>query len=223
MATAGLLSLGGIGAAAGGVASAAAADPLVNAVQQTDDTTATTTATDDTSADDTASASDPTRSFRDALQALVDDGTITAEQQDAIVTALTESGPFWGDRDWPAMPGDRPRPGGPGMPGSQRGGRGPGDGRHEHLAVVAETIGIEEADLLAALRDGQTIAQVAEANNVGAQAVIDALIAQAEQRITDLVNGVDSTRDEASATSDTPASESTSSSSTAETTQTTTG
>jgi DNA-directed RNA polymerase specialized sigma subunit len=57
------------------------------------------------------------------------------------------------------------------------------------LRTVAETIGISTDDLRGALHDGQTIAQVAEANGTDPQDVIDALTTRATQRITKLVNG----------------------------------
>jgi urease gamma subunit len=57
------------------------------------------------------------------------------------------------------------------------------------LRTAAEAIGIEAAELREALRDGQTIAQVAEANGVGPQDVIDALVARSTERITSVVNG----------------------------------
>ena len=57
------------------------------------------------------------------------------------------------------------------------------------LRTIAETIGITTDDLRGALRDGQTIAQVAEANGTDPQGVIDALTARATQRITKVVNG----------------------------------
>ena len=44
------------------------------------------------------------------------------------------------------------------------------------IKVSADTIGIPKADLVAALKDGQSIAQVAEAHNVPTQTVIDALV-----------------------------------------------
>jgi hypothetical protein len=44
------------------------------------------------------------------------------------------------------------------------------------IYVSAETIGIPKAELVQALRDGQSIAQVAEAHGVGAQTVIDAIV-----------------------------------------------
>ena len=54
---------------------------------------------------------------------------------------------------------------------------------------VAEAIGIPAADLRTALRDGQTIAEVAEANGVEPETVVDTLVGQAGERITAVVNG----------------------------------
>lgn len=62
-------------------------------------------------------------------------------------------------------------------------------GRAAAIRTAAEAIGIDADELRAALRDGQTIAQVAEANGVDPQDVIDALVAQATERITKVVNG----------------------------------
>lgn len=60
-----------------------------------------------------------------------------------------------------------------------RGGPGFGAG----LDAAAEAIGISEDDLDTALRDGQTIAEVAEANGVDVQVVIDALVTEATARL----------------------------------------
>jgi uncharacterized protein (DUF433 family) len=57
------------------------------------------------------------------------------------------------------------------------------------LRTVADTIGISTEDLRAALRDGQTIAQVTEAHGTDPQDVIDALVTRSTKRITRLVNG----------------------------------
>jgi len=51
------------------------------------------------------------------------------------------------------------------------------------LEVAAEAIGISEDDLRAALREGNSIAAVAEENGVDVQAVVDALVAHANERI----------------------------------------
>ena len=55
--------------------------------------------------------------------------------------------------------------------------------RGHGLSVAAEAIGIETEDLVAAIRDGATIAEVAEANGSSGQAVIDAMVAGATERI----------------------------------------
>jgi uncharacterized protein YidB (DUF937 family) len=61
--------------------------------------------------------------------------------------------------------------------------------RSAALRTAAEAIGIDAAELRDALREGQTIAQVAEANGVDPQDVIDALVARSTERITKVVNG----------------------------------
>jgi hypothetical protein len=70
------------------------------------------------------------------------------------------------------------------MPPDGPGGRGFGGG--ERLATAAEALGISEADLRAALEDGQSIAQVDEAQGVDVQTVIDALVADATARLDEL-------------------------------------
>ncbi|HVL93512.1 MAG TPA: hypothetical protein VM264_09225 [Acidimicrobiales bacterium] len=70
-----------------------------------------------------------------------------------------------------------------------------GAARHRpghHVSAAADAIGISEEDLVAALRGGQSIAQVAQSRNVAVQTVIDAMVADAREglveRITALVN-----------------------------------
>ncbi len=61
--------------------------------------------------------------------------------------------------------------------------RGPGGHGGVQLTVAAEAIGISEDELRAALEEGQSIAQVAEANDVDVQTVIDAMVAAATDRL----------------------------------------
>lgn len=65
------------------------------------------------------------------------------------------------------------------------------EGRRGHrgpkLEAAAEAIGVTVEDLHAALEDGQTIAQVAEANGVDVQTVIDALVADANAHLDEAV------------------------------------
>lgn len=68
--------------------------------------------------------------------------------------------------------------------GTHAGGRGMMAGG---LTTAAETIGIEVDALRQALADGKTIAEVASENRVEVQAVIDALVAEANTRIDEAV------------------------------------
>ena len=98
----------------------------------------------------------------DVLADLVEDGVITEEQSTQIAEALRERAV---DRR-----------------GHRRGidcGAG--------LETVAAVIGIEVDDLTDAIRDGQTIAEVAEANGSSAQEVIDALVAEMNSKLDQAV------------------------------------
>lgn len=57
------------------------------------------------------------------------------------------------------------------------------------LAAAAKAIGVEESALREALQNGQSIADVAKANNVSVNTVVDAMVADARERITAFVNG----------------------------------
>lgn len=67
--------------------------------------------------------------------------------------------------------------------------RGPGPFGHrgERLETVAELLGIEVEDLRAALSEGQSVAEVAEANGVDPQTVIDQLVADGTERLEELI------------------------------------
>jgi len=70
-------------------------------------------------------------------------------------------------------------------------------GRGRKAAVAAEVIGIEVDELRAALQDGSTIAEVAEANDVDPQDVIDAMVANLEEKLDEKVAEGRITEDEA--------------------------
>jgi len=116
----------------------------------------------------------PREILADALAELVDAGTLTQEQADAVTAAVRER--------VDALP-DRPRGPGPG----------PGHGHpgwrilHNGLEIAAETIGIDPADLREAVAGGQSIAEVAEANGVTSQAVVDALVAAGDSALDEAV------------------------------------
>jgi len=65
---------------------------------------------------------------------------------------------------------------------------GPHRHRGAHLAAAAEAIGITEDELRTALEDGQSIAQVAEANDVEVQVVVDAMVAAATEQLEGVID-----------------------------------
>lgn len=144
---------------------------------------ATTDSGTGTAADSGTDAHGPGKFLKDSLATLVTSGTITQAQADAITAAVDANrptgGPGVGDGD-----GDHAGrgPGGPGM--GHGGRRGPG------LDAAATALGMTAAELRTELEAGKTIAQVASTKGVEVQKVIDALVAEATTRITDMVNGV---------------------------------
>ncbi|MFN8021748.1 MAG: hypothetical protein U0Q03_09505 [Acidimicrobiales bacterium] len=153
------------------------------AVIGADDPT-TTVATDSSTDPSTDTARpDPSARLTEILQPLVDDGTITADQLTKIVAALDAAGPM----------------GGRGGDGDGDGGMGRMGGRGLGLEAAATAIGISVDDLRTALEGGQTIAEVAAANGVDAQTVIDELVTAAGQHLAEEVTEGDLTQDEADA------------------------
>ena len=120
--------------------------------------------------------------IRTELQNLVDDGTITATQADAVAADLASSLPDRG-------PG---RPGGPGW-----GHRHPGfDGE-----VLAGLLGIDVETLRSDLRDGKTVAEIAGEQGVDVQTVIDSLVADAKSHLDLSVQNGRLTQEEATPSS----------------------
>jgi len=72
------------------------------------------------------------------------------------------------------------------------------EGRHQlNLETAADAIGIDVEDLRTALEGGSTLAQVAEANNVDPQTVIDALVADASTHLAQKVESGELTQEQA--------------------------
>ena len=165
--TAGLVAGIGAGAVLEASGSAGASSWAVQATDDTTDTSVTDTSDTDTSDDTTDDAVRPDYAthLQEALQPLIDDGTLTQAQVDAVIAALEAARPEGGF-------------GGPGHHG-----RGPGVA----LSVVAETIGITEDEVREGLQSGQTLAEIAVANGSSAQAVIDAIIAEMTARSAEKV------------------------------------
>jgi hypothetical protein len=148
------------GLALGLIGGGAAGFALVNpgvSGAQTSTTTPSTTVPADPSADHEAK-------LRETLQPLLDNSTLTQAQVDAVVGALKAAAPLDGHRG------------------------GPGFGREgADLSVAATTIGVTTDELRTALQSGQSIADVAKSKSVDPQAVIDAMVAAMNQRLTESV------------------------------------
>lgn len=191
----------------GGVAGALLGTPVLSGAQ---DGTETTT-TDGTAPDDAGggrlfgghrgegltAAAEAIGISEDDLRAALEDGQSIAQVAEAegvdvqtVIDALVANGTDRLEEAIADLPDqvaelvereglpDRGRPGGHGGP---HGGRGLG------LDAAAEAIGLSAEDLRTALRDGATIAEVAEDNGVELQAVIDALVAEASAHLDEAV------------------------------------
>jgi polyhydroxyalkanoate synthesis regulator phasin len=133
-------------------------------VQQTEDPAAPT------------DAPNPGERLREALQPLVDDGTISAEQADAVAQQLVESRPERGEREFGGPGGRDGRHGGPGM-----------FGRGVASEALTDLLGVDAQELRTQLRDGATLAEIAEAQGVDPQAVVDELVGELTERVDNAV------------------------------------
>jgi polyhydroxyalkanoate synthesis regulator phasin len=115
----------------------------------------------------------------EALDELVDDGTLTQDQADAVSDALRDARP-------------EHRPGGVGPSWAGRFLFGP-----SLLSEAADAIGVDEDELLDAVREGETIGDLAEENGVEPQTVIDALVATVRGRLDEAVANGDIEQDAA--------------------------
>jgi hypothetical protein len=118
-------------------------------------------------------AVEPGARLRESLQELVDDGTVTAEQADAVATHLVENRPERGEFGEGRGPGGHHRPG--------------MFGRGVASEALTDLLGIDAQELRQQLRDGSTLAEIATAQGVEPQAVIDELLGEVEERVTNAV------------------------------------
>ena len=146
-----------VGSAAGLIAV-----PAVSGAQSTPSTTSTTP----------ANRPDPTVRLNETLKPLVDAGTITQAQADAVIAALKAD-----------------------MPERREHGRGGKGGAG--VEVAAQALGMTADELHTALKGGQTLAQIAESKGVNVQVVVDALVASATNQINEKVASGDITQAEA--------------------------
>lgn len=134
---------------------------------------ASSTAVESTTADatdDTADSRAERRAARlqEVLAPLVEAGTITQAQADAVIAALAEAAPeFEGRHGRHGGHGDR---------------RGAG-----MIGVVVDTLGMTFEDLRTAVADGQTLAEIAAANGSSGEELIAALVERLEIRLADHV------------------------------------
>jgi polyhydroxyalkanoate synthesis regulator phasin len=112
--------------------------------------------------------------LRESLQELVDAGTITADQADAVTAHLVENRPERGEFGEGHGPGGHR--GGPGM-----------FGRGVASEALTDLLGIDAEELHTQLHDGATLAEIAQAQGVEVQAVIDELVAEVTERIDNAV------------------------------------
>lgn len=166
--TVGLLGGGAIAIVAG-VPGLAGASSGSSTVQVTDSTIA---GADDDATDDATDGH--AGRLQEVLQPLIDDGTITQAQADAVIAALEAARPE----------GDRGHHGG-------FGGRGAG------LTAAATALDLTEDELRTELRSGSSLADVAAAQGVDVQTVIDALVAERTAAIDQAVTDGQITQDQA--------------------------
>jgi membrane peptidoglycan carboxypeptidase len=160
-------------ALAGGGASLALVGPSIASATDSSSASADQQATDGT-------RPDPSARLTEVLKPLVDAGTITQAQADAVIQALEQ-----------ARPDGMDGRGGPGGVGPGR--RGPGPG----LEVAATALGIDSDALRAELQSGKTIAEVASDHGVDVQTVIDAIVADLQSHLADAVTNGRMTQAEA--------------------------
>ncbi len=157
---------------------AGAAAPVV--VSQDDGTDTTVPGTDqDTDQGRDGRAAERSARITEALQPLVDDGILTVAQRDAVVAALEAAAPLGGH--------------------GGHGGRGGHGMRGEGLEAAAEALGMTTDELRTELRDGATIAEIAAAEGVEVQSVIDAMVVAAGAHLAEHVAAGDITQEQADA------------------------
>ncbi|SRR6056297_307054 len=109
---------------------------------------------------------EPGSRMREAIQSLVDDGTITAEQADAVVDELLAKAPDRSERRE--------------IRAERREAR---QDRRQAPEAVQELLGLSPEELREQLRSGSTLADIATAQGVDPRAVVDAIVAELTERV----------------------------------------
>ena len=132
------------------------------------------------------------------LKERVADGDITQARADAILTNLTARITALVNTDVPAMGKGFGRHGERGFgkgddhgtdDDEDHGMRGHGLPGLRDSTVLEDTLGMTREEIRTGLESGKSIADLANEKGVNVQKVIDALVAEARTRITDMVNG----------------------------------
>ncbi|NNE94824.1 MAG: hypothetical protein HKN24_02235 [Acidimicrobiales bacterium] len=113
-------------------------------------------------------------------------GDITQEQADRILESLEE-------RVTTMVNADRPIREGRGRHGHRHRGHGIGAGSE----VVTDLLGLTQEEIREAFQNGTTLAELAESQGVSTDALVDALVAEAEARVAEKVEAGDITAERA--------------------------
>lgn len=130
---------------------------------QTEADTTTEAEVDTTAGTDTTTAPERGAWLAEVLDGLVADGTLTADQADAVADAIAEARPERGEGHW---------------------GRGH---RGEGLEELTDLLGLEPAEIAEALRSGESLADIATAQGVDPQEVIDAMVERVAEHLDEAV------------------------------------
>lgn len=147
----------------GGAAGVALFTPTLSGAQ-TDETTDTET-----------SDAEPGSHLAEILAPLVEDGTITQAQADAVVAAMLDARPM------------------------HRHGLG---FRGDIAEAVTDVLGLDAAEIRDRLADGRSLADIAEAEGVDPQALVDAIVAERQERLDAAVDAGRLTEEQAAERTD---------------------
>lgn len=98
--------------------------------------------------------------YKTSLDLAVTNGYLTQTQADAILEAVRAFAPTYLEQSFV---------------------------RHSPMSVIARTLGLTETELMTALRDGKTIAQLAQEKGVSTETIVNALVAAEKARLDQAV------------------------------------
>lgn len=163
-------------AVAGGIALGASALPAMAASTTPTPSASSSSGSSSSSTTDAARRADIEARIASDLAGLVSDGTLTQDQADKVASTLAAK-----------------------MPAGGRGGDHGGRGGFGGLSTAATAIGVTEDELRTQLQAGKSVADVAKANGVSEQTVIDAIVAEAKTHLAAEVASGEHTQAEADA------------------------